>query len=214
MGRLVGKQSKICATPPLQTPDDSYVFTDTKKSNLLNDYFCSISTIDDSNINLPEFNKRTNSSLTNIIIDSSEVIDVLSNLKVNKASDPDGISHRMLKNTCRAIATPLCKLFNLSLQTNSFPTLWKLAHVMPIFKKGDRSLVCNYRPISLVSCVGKPFERVIFKHVYNHMITNSLIYQYQSGFLPGHSTVHHFNRTGTSYMLSIRKIRDKLSNLL
>ena len=83
MGRLLGKQSKICAMPPLQTPDDSYVFTDTEKSNLLIDYFCSISMIDNSNINLPEFNKRTNSSLTNIIIDSSEVIDVLSNLKVN-----------------------------------------------------------------------------------------------------------------------------------
>ena len=100
MGRLVGKQSKICATPPLQTPDDPYVFTDTEKPNLLNDYFCSISTIDDSNINPPEFNKRAYSSLTNIIIDSSEVTDVLRNLKVNKASGPDGISHRMLKNTC------------------------------------------------------------------------------------------------------------------
>ena len=81
MGRLLSKQSKICATPPLQTPDESYVFTGTEKSNLLSDYFCSISTIDDSNINLPEFNKRTNSSLTNITIDSSEVIDVLSNLR-------------------------------------------------------------------------------------------------------------------------------------
>ena len=49
----------------------------------------------------------------------------------------------------------------------------------------------NYRPISLISCVGKTFERIIFKHVYNHLISNSLIYQYQSGFLPGHSTVHH-----------------------
>ena len=135
MGRLVGKQSKICATPPLQTPDDSYVFTDTEKSNLLSDYFCSISTIDDSNINLPEFNKRTNSSLTNITIDSSEVIDFLSNLKVNKASDPDGISHRMLKNTCRAIATPLYKLFNLSLQTNSF-RFYGSSHMLCIFLKG------------------------------------------------------------------------------
>ena len=190
MGRQVSKQFKLNATPPLQTPDDSYVFTDTEKSNLLNDYFCFISTTDGSNINLPEFNKRTNSSLTNIIIDSSVVIDVLSN-KLNKASGPDGISHRMLKNTCRAIATPLCKLFNVSLQTKSFLILWKLAHVMSIFKKGDRSLVSNYIPISLISWFGKSFETVIFKHVYNHLITNSLIYQYQSGFLPGHSTVHH-----------------------
>ena len=62
---------------------------------------------------------------------------------------------------------------------------------MPILKKRDKSQTNNNIPISLVSCVGKAFERVIFKHVYNHLITNSLIYQYQSGFLPGHSTVHH-----------------------
>ena len=57
----------------------------------------------------------------------------------NKASGPDGISHRMLKNTCRAIATPLCKLFNLSPQTNTFPILWKLARVMPIINKNFSS---------------------------------------------------------------------------
>ena len=49
----------------------------------------------------------------------------------------------------------------------------------------------NYRPISLISCVGKSFERIVFKNVYNHLIANSLIYKFQSGFLPGHSTVHH-----------------------
>ena len=59
------------------------------------------------------------------------------------------------------------------------------------FKKGDKSHASNYIPISLISCVGKTFERIIFKHVYNHLISNSLIYQYQSGFLPGYSTVHH-----------------------
>ena len=74
MGRLVGKQSKTSALPPLLTANDSYAFTDSEKCNLLNDYFCSISTTDDSNMDLPEYNKRTNSSLSNIIIDPSEVI--------------------------------------------------------------------------------------------------------------------------------------------
>ena len=47
------------------------------------------------------------------------------------------------------------------------------------------------RPISLISYIGKPFERVVFKHVHNYLLSNSLIYKYQPGFLPGHSTVHH-----------------------
>ena len=110
-----------------------------------------------------------------------------------KASGPDGISHtcRMLKNTCKTIAIPLCKLFNKSLQSRIYPRIWKSATVMPILKKGDKSEVSNYRPISLISCVGKTFERVVFKHVHNHLLSNSLIYKYQSGFLPGHSTVHY-----------------------
>ena len=62
---------------------------------------------------------------------------------------------------------------------------------MPIFKKGEKSEVCNYRPISLISSAGKAFERVVFKHVHNYLLSNSLFYKYQSEFLPGHSTVHH-----------------------
>ena len=100
----------------------------------------------------------------------------------------------MLKNTFRAISVPLLKLFNLSLRSHSYPHIWEVAHVMPVFIKGDRSLVSNYRPILLVSCVGKVFERIIFKNVYNYLVDNSLIYKYQSGFLPGHSTFHHLIR--------------------
>ena len=191
MGRFMGKQSQTNTIPPLCKSNDSYAFSDEEKVNLLNDYFCSISTIDDSNVELPAFRNRTDSSLSNIIIQISDVTDVLGILKVNKASGPDGISHRMLKYTCRTVAVPLCKLFNLSIQLHAYPDLWKIAHVMPIFKKGDKSLPSNYRPISLVSCVGKAFERVVYRSVYNHLVDHSLIYKYQSGFLPGHSTVHH-----------------------
>ena len=97
----------------------------------------------------------------------------------------------MLKNCSVSLAIPLCLLFNLSLRLHKYPSLWKLAHVTPIFKKGDKSVASNYRPISLISCVGKSFERILFKHVYNLLDSNSLIYKCQSGFLPGHSTVHH-----------------------
>ncbi len=57
-------------------------------------------------------------------------------------------------------------------------------------KKGDRDQSCNYRPISLISCIGKVMERIVFKHIYNHLHFNNLIYKQQSGFLPGHSTVY------------------------
>ena len=61
---------------------------------------------------------------------------------------------------------------------------------MPIFKKGDKHNPSNYRPIVLLSSVGKIFERIIHKHLHNFMIDNNLIYKYQSGFLPNNSTVY------------------------
>ena len=60
---------------------------------------------------------------------------------------------------------------------------------MPLYKKGDKDLPSNYRPISLISCLRKIMERVIFKHIYNFLWDNDIIYRSQSGFLPGHSTV-------------------------
>jgi hypothetical protein len=56
-----------------------------------------------------------------------------------------------------------------SLQQSKYPSNWKSAHVIAIFKKGDTSLPSNYHPISLISCVGKLMERIVYKHVYNHL---------------------------------------------
>ena len=62
---------------------------------------------------------------------------------------------------------------------------------MPLYKRREKSAAGNYRPVSLISCVGKAFERVIFQHFYNHNADNNLFYKYQLGFLSEHSKVHH-----------------------
>ncbi len=77
-----------------------------------------------------------------------------------------------------------------SLSECKFPTPWKEANVIPIFKKACPHTPSNYRPISLLSCVGKIMERLMFKKLYNHFHSNHLIYNRQSGFLPGHSTIY------------------------
>jgi len=71
-----------------------------------------------------------------------------------------------------------------------FPRKWKTALVIPLFKKGEPCCPNNYRAISLLSCVGKLMERCIYKHLYNYLIDNNLIYKQQAGFLTGHSTVY------------------------
>ena len=97
----------------------------------------------------------------------------------------------MIKICPEKIAAPLQIILNKSLLQCKYPTRWKIAHVIASFKKkGDKSLPSNYRHISLISCVGKIMERVIYKYVFNHLQRNKLIYEYQSGFLPKYSIVH------------------------
>ena len=105
--------------------------------------------------------------MCNNVFDTIEIVeqdvnDVISVLQVNKAVGPDCISHKMLKETIFSVSTLLCFLFNRSLKESLFPTQSKIANVLPLFKKGDQSKLSNYRPVSLLSCVGKIMERVVF----------------------------------------------------
>ena len=68
--------------------------------------------------------------------------------------------------------------------------MWKLANVTPIFKKGDKQLIKNYRPISLLPICGKILEKIIFNNLYTYLNTNNLITRNQSGFRPGDPTTN------------------------
>jgi hypothetical protein len=104
---------------------------------------------------------------------------------LGKAVGSDLISHCMQKNTASTICKPLQLIFNYSLQTRKFPKIWKSAIVIALFKKGIKSDPSNYRPISLLSCVGKVFERVVFKNIFNFLLDNSLFTNCRSRiFLP------------------------------
>ena len=84
-------------------------------------------------------------------------------LNPNKASGDDGISNKMLKGVFKPVSKPFCILMNRSFDEGIFPDTWKLANVIPIFKKGDKSQPCNYRPVVLLSRTGKLQERNVFK---------------------------------------------------
>jgi len=90
------------------------------------------------------------------------------------------VSHKLLKNTSRSISGPFCTLFNRSLNEGIFPSKWKSAYVVPLFKKGDNNSPGNYRPVSVLSCLGKLMERCIYKYMYNYFLSNKLIYEKQA----------------------------------
>ena len=68
--------------------------------------------------------------------------------------------------------------------------MWKIANVTPIFKKGDKQLIKNYRPISLLPICGKILEKIIFNNLYAYLHRNNLITKNYSGFRPGDSTTN------------------------
>ena len=68
--------------------------------------------------------------------------------------------------------------------------MWKIANVTPIFKKSDKQLIKNYRPISLLPICGKIIEKIIFNNLYAYLHRNNLITKNQSGFRPGDSTTN------------------------
>ena len=177
--------------PPLEF--NNVIYTDEcDKANILNSYFQSQTLLNEEKAvlpNLPDID-RLNSHLDNIVFTKLEVESVLKTLVVGKASGPNGLSNRILRELASEISTPFCALFNQSLRTGSFPTPYKEASVCPVPKKGDLSIVSNYRPISLLNSECKVFERLVFKYLFNHLQHNNLLTSLQSGFIPGDSTVN------------------------
>lgn len=161
---------------------------DKQKATALNDYFSSQSTVNDNNKSLPPPIPIEHEQLSMITITSQDVRDVLDNLDVTKSCGPDLLSPRLLKEASPIISRPLSVFFNSLLQHGYFPAPWKDANVVPVHKKDDKSLPSNYRPISLISNLGKSMERCVHKHMYNYVIENRLLTPYQSGFRSGDST--------------------------
>ena len=96
----------------------------------------------------------------------------------------------MTKLCGQHLCVPLKIIFDNIIRTGVFPDQWKEANVTPVHKKNDKQLISNYRPISLLPILAKVFERIIFKNLYNYLISNNLITKNQSGFRPGDSAVN------------------------
>lgn len=89
--------------------------------------------------------------MSSLTVDDTGVLKLLKGLDANKARGPDEIPAYIMKE-CAEILTPvLTKIFNQSLREGTLPADWLTANVCPIYKKGDRSLPVNYRPVSLTS---------------------------------------------------------------
>ena len=175
---------------PIRSDSGELTDNDGEMSNNLNKYFSTVFTTENLNM-IPEaptlFRDSEENKLSEIVVTSNDVSKQIDKLKPNKSPGPDEIFARVLKECKEELSMPLAKLFNMSLKTGVVPESWRIANVIPIFKKGDRSLSSNYRPISLTSIVGKLLEAIISNSIRNHLEKHRLINDSQHGFTSGRS---------------------------
>ena len=122
-------------------------------------------------------------------VTEGELKSCICSMKVDKSNGPNSIPTPILKLTCETIAKPLTNIINNSFQNGIFPDFFKIAQVIPIYKKGCKLDRSNYRPISLLSNISKLFEKLMHNRLSNFLKTSNIIYELQFGFRKKHSTV-------------------------
>ena len=202
--------------PPLHI-DNQHIITDQEKAEIISDKFLdnhmltvnqSISNALSVPISLIERElsqaliNNDPSTLTNV----QEIRNIITKLKNNKAPGVDGVTNKALKQGGRKLTVALMYIFNACLIQNYFPNRWKNAVTVPV-PKPNKPLTnpSSYRPISLLSCIGKLFERLILSRIQNFLEIHDILPNYQFGFRRGHSTTHQINRV-------CKTIRDGFQN--
>ena len=175
--------------PPLLV-NNLFILNCRDKAKHFNDFFAQQCKIVINSSVLPALSFLTNERIDHITIQNEDIISLIRKINPNKATGSDGISGQMLLLCDESVTLPLQIIFSNILSTSIYPDMWKLANVTPIFKKGDKQLIKNYRPISLLPICGKILEKIIFNNLYNYLHSNSLITKNQSGFRPGDSTTN------------------------
>ena len=175
--------------PPLLV-NNLFIFNCREKAKYINDFFAQQCKPVINRSVLPTLSFLTNSRVDHISIENDDIISLIRKINPDKATGSDGLSGQMLLLCDDSVVLPLHIIFINILSTSIYPDTWKLANVTPIFKKGDKQLINNYRPISLLPICGKIFEKIIFNNLYNYLHLNGLITKNQSDFHPGDSTTN------------------------
>ena len=185
---------------PKNNVSPSHACTDLfNKASRFNDHFANVVTEllkkhQDSNCGENEFHSTINDApcpnkLKLSVVSEADVMREINKLKNKKSCGVDGITVQVLKSCVDILIKPITYLINKSITDGKVPIRWKIAKVIPLHKKGDKSNPDNYRPISLLPCISKVLERIIQIQLVSHLHANNILDSMQSGFRARHSTV-------------------------
>ena len=165
------------ARPPLTIPtirstSGSECVTNAEKAECFGELFLSKCSLGDQYLmpsDLPTLRPRCSSSLSHIHFRPSTVERHLRQLDHSNATGPHNISGGVLKACASSLLHPLSHLFTLTFRTQTRPSLWKTANVVPIHKKQSRAQTKNHRPVSLPSIPSELMEKIVNNSIMNHL---------------------------------------------
>ena len=112
---------------------------------------------------------------------------MLRSLNPCKSTGIDKIPAKIIRIAAPVIAESLTKIFNTAIFSETVPSDWKVARVIPLHKSGPRNLFNNYHPVSSLSAISKIFEKLLYEQ-YDYFVSNNLLSDRQFGFRQFHST--------------------------
>ena len=169
---------------------------------VFHDYFKSLHGVSSNKHFDKEFQKRLEKKLKNIqgknwveildkCVDAAELKSAVQSAKPKKACGFDAISNEMIKCSLEKMSKVLLKLFNHVIHSEEYPELWAEGYISPLLKKGHKLNPANYRGLTISSCLGKIFNRIMNNRLMKFLEISQLIEVNQIGFIPGKRTTDH-----------------------
>ncbi len=167
---LAGKRTKSSGIQPLRNSKGEWVRSPQGKAALLAETFARKSTLPAEETNdYTAIGEANIADDTFLPIRSRDVRRILSKLKLDSATGPDGLATRVLKNCADELAYPLALIIRAVLSTGRWPQRWREHWVVPLYKKKSRADPSNYRGVHLTAQVSKAAERVLGAHFQRHL---------------------------------------------
>lgn len=140
-----------------------------------------------SQIKVPPTNNNNNNlsityPLQQLILSNIDIIKAINEMKMTSGCANYDVPARVLKNCKNTLCYPLKIFWERSFETGKIPSDYKKQLIVPLHKKGSKTLPQNYRPVSLTSHIVKLFERVIRTKIVNYLESNALLNSNQHGF--------------------------------